>query len=181
MLESSCLLKTATSSSLVLIDELGRGTSTCEGFGVAWAICQYLHSNIGPQCLFATHFHEMTRMAGEITGVKNMFTSCRVDQGQLILEYKVQEGEMQKSYGIEVMKMLKFPEDVVHTAEAYLECYEQAEEDDEVLQGLTEAQKEQIYSLSCQMEEALSKTHPNTHHEVRNAYKHKIQAVLGQA
>jgi DNA mismatch repair protein MSH2 len=81
MLESSCMLKTATCNSLVLIDELGRGTSTCEGFGVAWAICEYLHCTIGPQCLFATHFHEMTQLASDTKGVKNMFTRCRVDQG----------------------------------------------------------------------------------------------------
>ena len=78
MLESSCMLETATKNSLVLIDQLGRGTSTCEGFGVAWAICEYLHTNVNPFCLFATHFHEMTRMSTEVKGVKNMFTTCRV-------------------------------------------------------------------------------------------------------
>ena len=110
MLESSCMLETATKNSLVLIDELGRGTSTCEGFGIAWAICEHIHTKINPFTLFATHFHEMTRMADEVQGVKNMFTTCRFEEGRLRLEYKVEEGKMQKSYGIEVMKMLSFPE-----------------------------------------------------------------------
>ena len=91
------MLETATKNSLVLIDELGRGTSTCEGFGIAWGICEYLNKNINPFCLFATHFHEMTRMAEEVEGVKNMYTTCRVLNGQLLLEYKVEEGKMQKS------------------------------------------------------------------------------------
>ena len=118
------MLETATSKSLVLIDELGRGTSTSEGFGTAWAICEYLHTKISPFCLFATHFHEMTRMSEEIEGVKNMFTACKVENGSLVLEYKVEEGKMQKSYGIEVMRILSFPSEVIDVAENYLECYD---------------------------------------------------------
>ena len=125
MLESSCMLETATKNSLVLIDELGRGTSTCEGFGIAWAICEHLHTNISPFCLFATHFHEMTRMAEQIKGVKNMYTTCHIESGSLKLEYKVEEVKMQKSYGIEVMKILEFPPEVVKVAEEYLKYYEQ--------------------------------------------------------
>ncbi len=128
MLESSCMLDTATKNSLVLIDELGRGTSTSEGFGIAWQICEYLHREINPFCLFATHFHEMTRMEDEVPGVKNMYTTCRVENGMLMLEYKVQQGKMQKSYGIEVMKILKFPVQVVEVAEKYLKYYECNEE-----------------------------------------------------
>lgn len=128
MLESSCMIETSTSKSLVLIDQLGRGTSTCEGFGIAWAICEYLHKKISPYCLFATHFHEMTRMADEVEGVKNMYTCCKVENGELKLEYKVEEGKMQKSYGIEVMKILKFPEPVIDMAQNYLEYYETNEE-----------------------------------------------------
>eukprot|EP00178_Gracilaria_changii_P010180 TRINITY_DN29666_c0_g1_i1.p1 TRINITY_DN29666_c0_g1~~TRINITY_DN29666_c0_g1_i1.p1 ORF type:complete len:127 (+),score=13.25 TRINITY_DN29666_c0_g1_i1:187-567(+) len=124
MVETSCMLETATKNSLVLIDELGRGTSTTEGFGIAWGICEYLHTNINPFCLFATHFHEMTRMVNEVPGVKNMYTACRVEEDKLMLEYKVEEGQMEKSYGIEVMKMLNYPSHVIEQAENYLKYYE---------------------------------------------------------
>lgn len=85
MIESYTMIKSATNKSLVLIDELGRGTSTAEGFGIAWAICSEIHNKISPYCLFATHFHEMTRMADEIKGVCNMYTSCKVDGDNLKL------------------------------------------------------------------------------------------------
>jgi DNA mismatch repair ATPase MutS len=75
-------------------------------------------------------------MADEIQGVKNMYTTCRIENGELELEYKVEEGKMQKSYGIEVMKMLRFPEEVVRVAQNYLEYYECEEIDDEVVSGL---------------------------------------------
>lgn len=76
MLEASCMLKTATNRSFVIMDELGRGTSTNEGFGLAWAIAEYLATDIDCLCLFATHFHEMTSMEKEIACVKNLYVSA---------------------------------------------------------------------------------------------------------
>ena len=113
MIEASCMLQTATKNSLVLMDELGRGTSTAEGFGIAWALCYELHTQTNPFCIFATHFHEMTKMEEEIYGVKNMYTSCRFENNKLKLEYKVLEGRMKESYGIEIAKMLNFPKKII--------------------------------------------------------------------
>lgn len=91
-------------------------------------------------------------MVGQVKGVKNMFTTCRVENGSLMLEYKVEEGKMQKSYGIEVMRMLNFPNGVVHMAENYLEYYECDEQADAKVNQLSDVHKEQISKIYNDME-----------------------------
>jgi DNA mismatch repair protein MSH2 len=100
MLEASCMLKTATPRSLIIIDELGRGTSTSEGFGIAWAIAEHIAEKLKSWCLFATHFHEMTMMENEIQGVKNYFVSCLTNENKITMQYKVKEGAVDRSYGL---------------------------------------------------------------------------------
>jgi DNA mismatch repair protein MSH2 len=102
MLEASCMLKTATSKSFVIMDELGRGTSTNEGFGLAWAIAEYLATDINCLCLFATHFHEMTEMERELPNVKNLYVSALAEGDKLTMLYKIKEGVIDRSYGIHV-------------------------------------------------------------------------------
>jgi len=110
------MLRTATMDSLVLIDELGRGTATDEGFGIAWAICQYLTTKIQCFCLFATHFHEMTSMSDELTNVKNVHVSAVPHEDHLQMLYKVKDGCVNQSYGIHVAQMLNFPDKVINNA-----------------------------------------------------------------
>jgi DNA mismatch repair protein MSH2 len=124
MLEASCMLKTATRNSFIIMDELGRGTSTNEGFGLAWAIAEYLATEIDCLCLFATHFHEMTTMEKEIQNVKNLYVSALADGDKLTMLYKVQAGVIDRSYGIHVAEMLKFPQEVIDEARSLAEQLE---------------------------------------------------------
>ena len=113
MLETSCMLKIGTENSLLIVDELGRGTSTSEGFGISWAVAEYIAKNVKGYCLFATHFHELTIMEGQIPGVKNFYVSAISKDGKLTMQYRVKPGAVDRSYGLFVAEMLKFPREII--------------------------------------------------------------------
>lgn len=118
MLEAACILNTANQNTLVIMDELGRGTSTADGFGLAWAIAQTLVESIRCFCLFATHFHEVAALEREVKGVKNLHAVVEVDpkSNDLIFLYKIIEGISDRSYGIHVAELAEFPKQVVEEA-----------------------------------------------------------------
>lgn len=118
MLEAACILNTANEKSLVIIDELGRGTSTQDGFGLAWAIAQHIVEETKCFCLFATHFHEMAALQEKASGVKNFHAKAVVDEAnnKLTFLYEIQAGATDQSYGVHVAKLAGFPEDIVEAA-----------------------------------------------------------------
>jgi len=116
MLEAACLLKTATQDSLIIMDELGRGTSTSEGFGLAWAIAEHLATNINCYSFFATHFHELTAIEKEVVNAKNLYVTVHAEEDKLTMLYKVKQGVIDRSYGIHVAEILKFPQEIIDEA-----------------------------------------------------------------
>jgi DNA mismatch repair protein MutS len=127
MTETAAILHTATPQSLVLLDEVGRGTSTYDGLAIAWAAIEYLHARTRAKTLFATHYFELTELAGQLSGVKNYHVSVKETGGGIVFLRKVDPGAADRSYGIEVAKLAGLPNEVIDRAREVLIEHESAE------------------------------------------------------
>lgn len=126
MLEAANILNHATSKSLVILDEVGRGTSTYDGMSIAWAIVEYIHEKIGCKTLFATHYHELTDLEHTLKRVKNYHIIAKDDGEKVFFMRKVVNGKADKSYGIHIAKLAGVPKEVVDRAWGLLEKFEKS-------------------------------------------------------
>ncbi len=120
MTELATILGAASKDSLVLLDEVGRGTSTFDGLSLAWAISEYLHSNIKCKCVFATHYHQLTQLEGILPGVKNYSIAVKEEKGTITFLRTVVPGATDKSYGVHVARLAGVPEAVTKRADQIL-------------------------------------------------------------
>ena len=122
MVETANILNNATPRSLIILDEIGRGTSTYDGLSIARAVAEYIHNSprLGAKTLFATHYHEMVELAGFLPGVKNFNIAVAEEGGEVTFLYKIMPGGVDKSYGIHVAKLAGLPKSVVHRAREIL-------------------------------------------------------------
>src|SRR5271165_2880230 len=127
MTETAAILHTATPRSLILLDEVGRGTSTYDGLAIAWAAIEYLHARVHAKTLFATHYFELTELAEQLSGVKNYHVSVKETGGGIVFLRKVEPGAADRSYGIEVAKLAGLPNEVVTRAREVLAEHESSE------------------------------------------------------
>jgi DNA mismatch repair protein MutS len=127
MTETAAILHTATPRSLILLDEVGRGTSTYDGLAIAWAAIEYLHARVRAKTLFATHYFELTELAEQLAGVKNYHVSVKETGGGIVFLRKVEPGAADRSYGIEVAKLAGLPNEVITRAREVLAEHESVE------------------------------------------------------
>jgi len=127
MSETANILNNATSSSLIILDEIGRGTSTFDGLSLAWSILEHLHNQIGAKTLFATHYHELTELAGRLTRLKNYNVAVREWRDQVVFLHRIVEGGADKSYGIQVARLAGVPTPVIDRAKIILANLEDSE------------------------------------------------------
>ena len=124
MMEANKAITNATENSLILFDELGRGTATYDGMSLAGAIIEYIHDKIGAKTFFSTHYHELTELEKNHKHLKNVHVSALEENGKITFLHKIKEGSIDKSYGIHVASLAKLPSDLIKRANELLESYE---------------------------------------------------------
>jgi len=124
MTETARILNSSTERSLVILDEIGRGTSTYDGVSLAWAITEFLHDEVGCRTLFATHYHELTELATTLKGLANANVAVREQNGDLVFLHRIVPGAADRSYGIHVARLAGVPKDVIERADVILKTLE---------------------------------------------------------
>ena len=156
MLEANNALRFASEKSLILFDEIGRGTATFDGMAIAQAMIEYIASEIHCMTLFSTHYHELTFLEDKGLGIQNVHASARVDNDHLVFEYLIKKGRSNKSYGVNVAKLAKLPDEVINRANLVLETLEENNVEDRLI----EEKQVQVIEKESEIEKYLKTIDP---------------------
>jgi DNA mismatch repair protein MutS len=162
MTETATILNTATSQSLILLDEMGRGTSTFDGLALAWATVEYLHAHIGARTLFATHYHELTILAEQLDKLKNLRVAVKESPQGIIFLHAIEDGPANKSYGIDVARLAGLPPQVIHRARQVLKQHERSERHNVAAETEASLQMTMFTPLSQRILDRLEETEINS-------------------
>ena len=163
MNETANILNNSTERSLIILDEIGRGTSTFDGISIAWSIVEYLHSDKekgGPKTLFATHYHELTDLAVVLKGVKNYNIQVKEWNEEIVFLRKIIEGVADKSYGIQVARLAGLPETLLNRANEVLSNLEKNKINEVGIQNIACSEKENSLNKSEQFALFSETVHP---------------------
>ena len=150
MVEVANILNNATSKSLVLLDEVGRGTATYDGMSIAWAVLEYISQRIRCKTLFSTHYHEITTLEGKLEGVKNYKITVKEFNNSIIFLRKIQRGSANRSFGIEVASLSGIYDEIIKRAKNILSQLEknsvkfEIKDSESVTEGLSQERKDNI-------------------------------------
>jgi DNA mismatch repair protein MutS len=158
MTETATILNTATPRSLILLDEMGRGTSTFDGLALAWSTLEYLQRHIGARALFATHYHELTMLADEFPRLKNLHVVVREAPQGIVFLHRIEQGPADRSYGIDVARLAGLPPAVIQRARQVLKQHERSERHNVAVETETSLQLTMFTPLSQRILDRLAET-----------------------
>lgn len=162
MTETATILNTATDRSLVLLDEMGRGTATFDGLSLAWATLEYLHAKIGARTLFATHYHELTILAEQLPRLENLRVAVKETPQGIVFLHTIERGPANKSYGIDVARLAGLPSEVIQRARQILKQHERSERHNVAAETSAPLQLTMFTPLSQRVVDRLMETDINT-------------------
>jgi len=162
MTETATILNTATPHSLVLLDEMGRGTSTFDGLALAWATVEYLHAHVGARTLFATHYHELTILAEQLEKLKNLRVAVKESPQGIVFLHAIENGPASKSYGIDVARLAGLPPKVIQRARQVLKQHERSERHNVAMETEAPLQMTMFTPLSQRILDRLEETDINS-------------------
>ena len=162
MKEANTAISEATPNSLILFDELGRGTATYDGMSLAQAILEYIHDKIGAKTLFSTHYHELNALERDLKHLKNVHVSAVEENGTITFLHKVKDGAVDKSYGIHVASLAKLPDSLIERANDILNVYEKKSKKNETFTqtSLFELMEDEIVEEKNEVEEKINSINP---------------------